>query len=289
MKRKSLYILLLLASLGLAACGGGGSDDGNEPGGYNGATGAANLSADNGDDLTLAAVSGARAALADDRLPSGLPSSSRQAVGIDWPRLAARTANQPVDGVCSSGTVDVTDNTNGDGVGTVIIQYNHCTISVPEYGEEATIDGRMVFVNNADGSFSLTLENVTVSGSWGSGILAYYKMTCDAEYNCVWVVDVQGVDGRVYRVENASVYVLGSGSEVTGDLTVYHPDYGSVNVSIDNPLLFDCAAGMPSGGSLTLTDGNGDTATVTFDNCDSFTVTIEGVSETYQWADLLNG
>jgi len=288
MKRKSLYFLLLLASLGLAACGGGGSDDDKEPGGYNGATGAANLSAGNGDDLTLAAVSGVRAALADSSLPSVLSISSRRAAGIDWPSLAARTANEPVNDLCSSGTADVTSSTDDDGTVTVIYQFDNCTIT--KYGETATIDGRVVTVTNPGGSFSLTFENVTVSGIWGSETYVYYAMACEAEAGCRRTIEVQGVDGRVYRVEYGdTVYVLGGSSEVTGDLTVYHPDYGSVNVSIDNPLLFDCAAGMPSGGSLTLTDGNGDTATVTFNDCDSFTVTIDGVSETYQWADLLNG
>ena len=289
---KSIFkytLLSMILSWGLVACGGGGGsgDDNGDSGAYNGATGAARVSMDNSDDLTLAAVSGIKAAVSEDLIPDSIPSgSSRPEGAVNWKRLASRTANQPVEGVCRSGSVDVTSTENGSGTaGTVTMVFDNCTYDDTDTGETVTIDGTMEYVFNEDHSFSVTIHNMTVTSSYGTERMAYYHMACDADFNCTWTTDVAGIDGRTYRIENAQIYGT---AMLDGSLTVYDPDYGAVEVIVEG-VLYECATGVPSAGSIMLTGEGGSSASVLFNDCNSFTVTVDGESTTYNWADILGG
>lgn len=283
-------LLSLILSWGLVACGGGGGsdDDSGDTGAYTGSTDPARVSLDNSDDLTLAAVSGIKAAISEDFVPDSIPGGSTRPQGtVNWKQLASRTANEPVEGVCSSGSVDVTSTQNSSGTaGTATMVFNDCTYDDVYTGETVTIDGAMQFAFNEDGSFSITIHNMTVtSSSYGSEHLAYYHMECDADFNCSWTTDVVGIDGRTYRIENARI---SGGAMLDGTLTVYDPDYGAVEVTA-TAILYECTYGVPSAGSVTLTGEGGSSASVVFNDCDSFTVTVDGASTTYYWADILGG
>jgi len=289
---KSLFkytLLSLILSWGLVACGGGGSsdDDDGDSGAYNGVTSAARVSMDNSDDLTLAAVSGIKAAISEDLIPDSIPSGSTRPQGaVNWKRLASRTANEPVEGFCSSGSVDVTSTQNSSGTaGTVTMVFSNCVYDDIDTGETVTIDGTMEYVFDEDHSFSVTIHNMTVTSSYGTEHLAYYNMSCDADYNCTWTTDVAGIDGRTYRIENAQIY---GSAMLEGSLTVYDPTHGAVQVMVEG-VLYECATGVPSAGSIMLTGEGGSSASVVFNDCNSFTVTVDGESTTYYWADILGG
>jgi len=290
---KSIFkysLLSLILSWGLVACGGGGGsdDDNGDSGAYTGATDPARVSMENSDDLTLAAVSGIKAAVSEDLIPDSIPSGSTRPQGtVNWKRLASRTANEPVEGVCSSGSVDVTSTQNGSGTaGTVTMVFSHCTYDDIDTGETVTIDGRMQYVFKEDHSFSITIHNMTVtSNTYGTEHLAYYHVACDADFNCTWTTDVVGIDERVYRVVDA---LISGDTLLDGSLTVYDPDYGAVDVTVSD-VLYECSYAVPSAGSITLTGEGGSSANVVFNDCDSFTVTVNGASTTYYWADILGG
>jgi len=303
MKMLKTLAVLFFFVFTLTACGGGGGDDDDGGGnggsggndysdGYTGATGDADISLGNAGDLAVAAISSVRAGLdeADASIIPVVPSPSGRPVvsGIDLSRIAARTAREPVEGICDSGSVDYEDLGSTEETEKFRTTFNNCTVNDPAYGT-FTIDGVLEYVYNIDGSFTNTFRDLTITSSeYGSGHIDYYRVTCTAPgegYTCTW--ETAGIDGRVYQAETLVVYETTDG--VYGHLSVYHPDHGRVGVAISDtdPLVFDCGSGVPGSGTLTLTDADGSTAEVVFNDCDSFTVTVDGVSETYSWSSLL--
>jgi hypothetical protein len=284
MNKFKLIAFALLLMFGIAACGGGGGTD-DDNGGYTGSTDPADISTNNADELALAATSGTATAIAQNAAPSGgFTSVSRQLVVLGLTsrnRSANRTANEPIAGVCESGTADFTAN---DDYTDIVIIYSDCVIS--DYNGSYIVDGRFEMHEAPDGSFSMAYQNFRITYA-GETYYLNMSVQCDAEYNCTWSSEGEGIDGRTYRVEGASVTTTGSNS-YSVSATVYDPDYGYFEVQ-SNVTYGSCSYGVPSSGTITVTDGNGDTMLIVFNDCDSFTVTVDGVSTTYTWAELLAG
>ncbi len=279
MNKIKLYAMAFLLSVGLVACGGGGGSADDDDGGYTGATGPADISASNADDLALAATSGTSAAIAQDVAPStAFRSASRQLVDLGL-GVRSRTANEPVPNVCQSGTADLTHN---DDYSQITIVYSDCVIS--DVAGNYIVDGRFEMHQADDGSFSMSYQNFRITYG-GETYHLNMNVECDANYNCTWTSDAQGIDGRTYRVQGATVTSTGSNS-YSVSATVYDPDYGYIEIQ-SNVTYGSCAYGVPESGSITVTDGDGDTMTVVFNDCDSFTVTMDGTSTTYTWAQVL--
>ena len=290
---RKLFPTLILA-LGLAGCGGGGGGGGNggEGTGYDGATDPATVTQDNSDDLTLTAVSGIRGAVNEEYIPDEVPGNSSSPAGrIDWQRLAFRITNRLVDGFCSSGSLDVTTTPNDSGTGeTSVLVFNDCTYEHIGSGETINIDGTVEIVRNSTNGRSATVRNLTlVTSTYGTVEVVYYHIECSTGdiTSCTWSADITGIDGRTYRIEDADISGIAT---LDGSLTVYDPDYGSVDVTV-NGMLFECTTttGVPSAGSITITGEGGSLASVEFNDCNSFTVTVDGTATTYQWADVLGG
>ena len=282
MNKIKLISIAFLLSTGIAACGGGGGTDEGDSG-YTGATGPADLTTSNADELALAATSGTSAAIAQDAAPStALRSASRQLVdlGLDVrSRSANRTANEPVPNVCQSGTADLTAN---DDYTDIIIVYSNCVIS--DVSGTYIVDGRFEMHESPDGSFSMSYQNFRITYA-GETYTLNMNVECDADFNCTWTSDAEGIDGRTYRVEGATVTSTGS-SSYSVSATVYDPDYGYITIQ-SNVTYGSCTYGVPVSGSITVTDADGDTMTIVFNDCDSFTVTMNGTSTTYTWAQVL--
>ncbi len=286
MKLKILLPLIILSSVSLISCGGGGGSGSGGSGGvsYSGNTSQATVDSDNADDLAVAATGGASSAIASNAAPRQSPAmsfllehSSQLAKSIS---LANRTANEPVEGVCDSGSADITYNSDYT---EFTIVYDQCAIT---YGSDTTIaDGRVEFTEFSDGSTLFRYINFTVTYN-DETYTINQTVECDAQYNCSFYSDYSGPDGRTYRVEGATVTSTGSTSySVTA--TVYDPDYGYITIDA-NVTYGGCTGGVPSSGSITYTGSGGSSATVTFNDCDSFTVDDGTTSTTYFWADILS-
>ncbi len=283
MKYKMSLPVVIFSSVLLISCGGGSSGGGGTGVTYGGATSEAKVDTSNADKLAVAAAGGASEAVASDNAPIPRPSPAASSL-LDLSSktlrslfLANRTANTPVANVCSSGSVDATNNADNS---QMTFTYNNCTMT----GSGIVVNGTAVFTQNSDGSFILRYNNFTMV-YMGETYNLNTTIECDASYNCSYLSDFSGLDGRTYRVDVDSVYSTGS-SSYSINATVYDPDYGYVVINAD-VTYGSCTGGVPSSGSITYTGSGGSTGSVEFNSCDSFTVTVEGVGTTYSWSDYL--
>ena len=281
MKIWSYLPIILLTGMALTSCGGSSSDSKDDS--------AAVVNADNADELSVAATVGARAAIDQDKAPTAFKPSPQASVILKLSEKLARdmstanrTANQTIEGVCSSGSVDSQSNSDGT---QFTITYNNCTIAGGlELGSSVTANGTLRYTQNSDGSFHFAYENFTIT-YLGETTTINMVVDCDSDGNCTYVSDFDGLDGRTYRVEGATVSTT-NGYTYTVSATVYDPDYGSITISA-NITYGSCAAGVPESGSITYTGSGGSSGSVVYNGCDSFTVTVDGVSTEYMWADII--
>ncbi|MDJ0834765.1 MAG: hypothetical protein QNJ69_14680 [Gammaproteobacteria bacterium] len=289
MKSIKLAIFLFFSSIALVSCGGGSSSGGGSGGGlsYDGNTSQATVDDVNSGELAIAAtgavgsaVGGQYAPLRPSPADASLLAISQQ-MGQVVP-TSNRTANQTVDftaDFCDQGSAiaNVSDGSN-----TANIQFTDCQSSLGL--ESITMNGSLILTAGTDGSYTAVYQNFRIT-SGGETYTLNATATCDANFICTIVSDFAGPDGRVYRIENFSVFATGSNSyNVTA--TVYDPDNGYVSITA-NVTYGDCAGGVPVSGSITFTGSGGSFGTVTFNDCASFTVTDASSTTDYQWADIL--
>lgn len=286
------FPLLLISCLALISCGGGSSSNtnNNNTGSnltYNGSTSAATVDSSNADKLAVAATGGTSQAIASGNAPvlRSSPVVSRllelSALVGKKLSLANRTANQPVNGICSSGSIDATYNAD---YSRVTLVYSNCAYS-GGYGSSIVMNGTAIYNNYSDGSYSIQYINFTAT-YLGETYSLDMTLSCDAYDNCTYTTDYAGPDGRTYRVDGVTVTSTGTYSySVTA--RVYDPDYGYVTIDAD-VTFGSCAGGVPESGSITYTGSAGTSGSVVFNSCDSFTVTVDGVATDYNWSDYLS-
>ncbi len=294
MKMRIFLPTIVLTGMALVSCGGGSSGGDTKTSGnvgFSGMTTPAEITTNNADDLSVAATAGTRAAIDQGNVPTGgkvSPNASiLLAISSDMARrhsTANRTANQEIPNVCSSGSASFESNADNTAF---TYTYSNCTLAYgSEYGGTVTADGVMRYQQNSDGSFNFSYENFTVT-YLGETTTFNMNVSCDSTYQCTYQSDFKGLDGRIYRVEGASVSTT-DGYTYNVSATVYDPDFGSITIDA-NVTYGSCSTGVPQSGSITYTGSGGSSGSVVYNDCDSFTVTLNGVSTTYLWADILVG
>jgi hypothetical protein len=299
-KLSNRLIALLLSLALMQGCGGGGGndDDGtNSSGGttYTGSTAEATIDASNAKELATGAASGTQQAVASDALssvamrPQGSPTSKlaemapRIAQWID--QLLSSNAARTIDvsgEICDAGGQAVADTNDAETQGT--IAYTNCAIDDLE-GGALVLNGTVIFSANTGADSLSMVFNVSVDYV-GETQAVNMTLACNnissVSPSCSTTSDFEGIDGRVYRIEDLTV----SGDEVSGfyvSMTFYDPDHGRVGMTTSQPFTYDCTEAVPGSGMLTLTGANGTFATVSFDSCSSYTVTVDGVGTIYNW------
>jgi hypothetical protein len=292
-------IILLLSILLLQGCGGGGGDsDGTGSAGgstYTGSTAQATIDTSNAKELATGAASGTQQAVASDALsgtamrPQVTPTSKLGEISpriAQWiNQLSSPNAAREVDvssETCDAGGRAVAD-TNSDGTqGT--ITFTNCAISDME-GGTMVLNGSVVFSANTSSDSLNMVYNVSVA-YLGETQAINMTLACSnissPSISCAITSDFEGIDGRVYRIEDLTV----SGSEVSGyyvSMSFYDPDHGRVDVTTTQPLTYDCAEAVPGSGMLSMNGASGTSATVSFDSCSSYTVVVDGVGTSYDW------
>jgi hypothetical protein len=301
MKHLSMGLISLLFSLFLLqGCGGGGggdSDGSSTSGGttYTGSTAEATVDASNAKELATGAASGTQQAVASEALsgvamrPQPTPTTK---LGEAAPRIAqwigqlgspnAAKTTDVTDDICDAGGTAVADTNDAETQGT--ITFTNCAMSDME-GGTIVMNGSLTFSANSSADSLSMVFNVTVNyigESQSINMTLACSNVSSASISCSMSSDFEGVDGRVYRIEDLVV----SGDEVSGfnvSMTFYDPDYGWVEVTTTQPLTYDCTEAVPGSGMLTLSGASASSATVSFDSCSSYTVTVDGVGTTYDW------
>lgn len=130
-------------------------------------------------------------------------------------------------------------------------------------GTTQTINGTITCTN---GGMSCDYDNLTVGGANLSN------------------ADFSGDDGRQYSFEG-DVNVGGDNTNGWSvNATVVDPDHGAITINAQNIIFGSCTNGVPIDGTITVT-ANNQTVTVEFIGCNSFSVTYDGSTTTVNWSD----
>jgi hypothetical protein len=313
--KKALLKITSLGLLGgallLAGCGGGGGGGGGNAGlTYSGNTSPAAVTGTNAEALatttTDAVARSIEGGAVSDATPFGIdiatgtPISVRQQVGEIVKRIRAdlqQSSDSPVGVTYSSDELNtLLSNELGQTVdwfcggsldapsglyansGTMVF-HDLCFDFNGDGTQQAIVNGTISFTYSESGDTyveTTSYTNVTVQMN-GQTYTMNGTERCTGnnvtfEESCADLYT--GADGNTYQVEDAFYY----GNDSTGyyiDATFYHPTYGSVVISTDSPVFFNCGNGTPGSGILSLQGDGGSSATVTFNDCMSYTVTFD--------------
>ena len=268
MKLRLILPILFISSLSLISCGGSdGGDDENT-------TGVAIITTENEAALATAATEAAKAAINNAGVGFKKAAKNYEIAEFDMAALVDMSE------VCVTGnaSTDINENT-GNGV----ITYDSC-----DFGG-VFVNGTVTLTTTNSGDVwttSIVYNNFTVSAG---GITETLDLTtvCTSNINtgatsCTYDSKTLGIDGRTYSVSGASV----SGNSFNGytvSATVTDPDYGTLSITTNSAITFNCSNGQPDSGEIQFTDGSGNTVVVTFNSCSSFTVSYNGSSTMYSW------
>ncbi len=258
--------MILFSSISLISCGGDDDDDGD------GGNSEAVISSTNEEALATAATEAAKAAISTENTPSvGFKRSAR---GYDL------AITQDMSYLCDSGSVNMNIN---DSTGNGVITYSSCNIS------GAIVNGTVDISTSISGNISTTTIQYNNFSMVYSGQTQSFDMTavCQTdtstyETSCTYESDALGIDGRTYSVSDVSV----SGNSSSGysvSATVVDPDHGTLSITTNSAITFNCSSGQPDSGEIQFTDGDGNSVTVTYTSCTSYSVAYNGVSNTYSW------
>lgn len=226
-----------------------------------------------------------------DRLAVAATGATRQAIDAKNMPLfgvssANKTANRLVPGVCSSGSIDISFNPDST-VQTII--YDNCTIDNGYFtfdeSSDLTADGKFIFTTFPDGSSSFRYIDFIMTYLEESHKMNV-TMTCDPLFNCSYLSDYTGPDGRNYHVEGSNVTETGISSYIVSGF-VSDPDYGTILINSD-VTYGSCPGYVPESGTITYNGAGDSFGSVVFNSCDSFTVTVDSVATTYSWSDYLD-
>ncbi len=267
MYKKITIPTILLASFLVVSCGGGGGSSGNS------SPPAATIDSTNEEQLATAATEAAKQAVNNNNAPT---LGSKPAAKMEDFALI-----QDFSSFCSGGgtaSMNINEST-GNGV----ISYSDCNMG------GSIINGTVTITSSVSGNITTTTLDynnftMTFAGQTQSFDLL---LVCEINTNtqssvCTYASDTLGIDGRTYSVSGTSVSGdFSSGYTVTA--TVTDPDYGSLTISTNTPITFNCTNGQPDSGEIQFSDGDGNTVTITYDSCTSFTVSYNGSSTPYSW------
>ena len=270
--KKSLFIIGLLFLISACSSSGGGGPT------------AATISADNSQDLAIAATESTKQAVTADSanflLKTSNTESTTDLISNKVREIAFEaTSLGPISLICPFGGTYSDNITAGSSSASGSITFTQCSV-----GEGITITGTVTFSGN-ESNFTIVYNNLTIT-SFGASEIVNASISCSTSgstFSCTSNTSISGIDGRTYAVSNISV----SGNDSSGytvNATVIDPDHGSITINATN-VLFDCSspnAGRPSSGSITYTSGS-QTGSVTFDSCSSYVVTFNNVADSYNW------
>ena len=276
-----IWPVMLLAMLGanFTGCSGSGGNDDNSTGGathYRGKTGAATVDESNREALGVAAIDAVDAA-------RGLPDTDAQAGG-------SKTAQAIVDntavGDCG-GSLRTSAQTSASGNTTTLIYDNYCEASE---GSQKITDGTVKVaveytLNPVSVRSNVVYDQLSVTRNGKTKVVNGSTVvdTAAGTYSNDWVVTV---DGTAYRLQDYQVTGSSSGGYTVHDGTVFHPDYGSIVVDADNPLVFTgCDNGNPASGRLRYQGAAGSSGSIEFLNCRQYQVCAGdgSICDTYDW------
>ncbi|MDJ0882454.1 MAG: hypothetical protein QNJ56_12460 [Gammaproteobacteria bacterium] len=277
--------IIVLLSLLLVACGSGDSSDsinGAVP--YDENTTQAKIDSGNAKDLAVAATAGTSASIVNEAKPKPsflndflMEHSGRWLKSVS---TASRAVEETHQDVCNQGSSSISYNSDFTQFSIV---YENCGIAYTGFGQ-VVIDGTVESAYFSDGTSIVRYIDFIITYD-GESYQLNQTLECNAEYTCYLYSDYAGPDGRIYRVEDATVSAAGDDRyAVTG--IVFDPDYGSI--SIDADVSFGgCAGGVPLSGAISFTGFSDSTARVTFNDCNSFSVDFDGSSVSHIWAEIL--
>ena len=307
MKIKNVSLGLTLAALFiLQGCGGGG---GNSSSISASTPDPAVLSRDNVHDLGIAAASGAKQVVVTDSAPDLAPKGSvgtetlLQDIGVRIGKIASQRLKTTAAKAVAARLVDIsTELCNGGGTATADIPdsstetnfefdaaFVDCTI--------VSVDGTVVVNGSMSVRYLETSSSITTTIAWnnltlellGSGVSEALNgsMTCTASdkvnlSDLTCILDFAGLDGRTYRVSDAS-FTGDASAGYSIDATVIDPDHGVITIATEVPILFDCPDGNPSLGSIVFSGVGGDTGRIDFLNCSSYQVSYNGEVQSFLW------
>ena len=300
-------ILIALAFLGLASCGGGGgsddagttsdttsdtaSDSTDQSGDFTGATSEASIpDMDTAMDLARAVSEGTRKAIAQKKARENTPitqlggaqaTSPLDPLGRINARLIHRAsrrgdhilgASQTVPGPCGGEAIIQPEDS---GKGGTIDYHGFCAGNL-------TMDGTVRYTFEENGSvlsYRMHYSNVTLAYADGGEETLNMTMACETDTrtfqtDCSFQEDFVGLDGLTYRIENVRV-TGGPGRGYQVRSRVYHPKLGYCEANTSERLRgpASCPNNQPSGGRLTFSGANGNSVAIRFNGCQTYTVT----------------
>lgn len=154
--------------------------------------------------------------------------------------------------------------------------YDLC-FDIYENGSELIyLNGTMSFQETTNGN----LETTTTSYTNFSMTVSGETYTISGTQRCTFNTDTweetcadlyTGADGKVYQIEDASVLGDNTGGYYIS-ATVYHPTFGSVEISTYNDPITICPNGHPGSGTISFTGSNGSYGSINFTDCNNYTV-----------------
>lgn len=92
-------------------------------------------------------------------------------------------------------------------------------------------------------------------------------------------------DGKTYKIENYLITVDATGHTISISGRLYHPDYGYVEVTTPEPIVYADCGGVyrPFSGRLRVTGAGGHYGEFIGGGCTSYTISLDGVLEVRTW------
>lgn len=252
----------------LSACGGssGSSGGGNAGITYNGNTAPAEIDDSNAKSIGEAAGESVLQASSSSALPGAF--ETVKDIDLNPVHEFIIQTSQSLTNLPASFDVDVSKVCTGGGSASVsssgtrsVITYRKCSFS-----GGYTINGTVV-MNDTSSGFSMSYQNVTLSGVSADPVTLNYTITCSnrADFStCTTSSVFQGSDGQTHQVSDYEI-TGSSSSGYNGTASFNHYSYGNVSVTVTGITYGNCNS-MPDGGSISFSSTNGSSGTINFNS-----------------------
>lgn len=290
MKSTDQFLQLFIcaaSSLFIVACGGsgGGGGDGGPSNGsgtsFTGNTAPAQIDESNAQSIGETSGEAVRQAAGTSSLPTAIDVQEVDLEPVHRSAIdAARLSTLPTgvdvsDAVCPGGGSATSTSSgpglNGSGRLDTTIVYTDCVLNTGS--NRLTINGTVLSsfsdISNPDSAFSISYQNVTVSGlGFGSQTLNY-TFSCtnaSASSTCTQSSTFVSSSGSTHQISDYSISGNTS-SGFNGTASFSHATYGTVSISVSG-LTYGSCGSSPDGGTIAFTSSNGSSGSITFSsNC----------------------
>lgn len=278
MKYFNLLIAGTFALAFLSACSSGDSDSPRITT-YSGSTSQATLTTDNASAFSKTTPEATSQKLASNEIPfaNAFAGKTSSKLMDTLGKSGGSVQQAPVDGVCTSGSVDATGNEAN-----ATVTFRNCIIV--ELDATVTLNGTITMnMTNYPDSFTMRMTNFTVTltdfNTTHTESIENMTVSCNNS-NCTVTSDFTGSDGLVYRIADYNVAGVYPNYTISG--RIYHPAHGYVDLS--GTVTLDTCNGVerPKTGNITMTGANGN-AIITFIDCDSFSINFNGTTTPASW------